>query len=130
MMETVFLFCTDAGTGPDGKLSIHGIFNELHAPDFPARQDKMILVGIVEWQRDLRGRIPFTVDLTDPEGLAIFSIEGHTDVESRPPSKAPAKTQLILPLKDVMFPAPGHYRVRININGSELTGPSMHLIRS
>jgi hypothetical protein len=130
MMETVFLFCTDAGTGPDGKLSIHGIFNELHAPDFPARQDKMVLVGIVEWQRDLRGRIPFTVDLTDPEGLAIFSIEGHTDVESRPPSKAPAKTQLILPLKDVMFPAPGHYRVRININGSELTGPSMHLIRS
>ncbi len=130
MMETVFLFCTDAGTGPDGKLSIHGIFNELHAPDFPARQDKMILVGIVEWQRDLQGRIPFTVDLTDPGGKAIFSIEGHTDVESRPPSKAPAKTHLILPLKDVMFPAPGHYRVRININGSELTGPSMHLIRS
>ena len=129
-METVFLFCTDAGTGPDGKLSIHGIFNELHAPDFPARQDKMVLVGIVEWQRDLQGRIPFTVDLTDPEGKAIFSIEGHTDVESRPPSKAPAKTHLILPLKDVMFPAPGNYRVRININGSELTGPSMHLIRS
>jgi hypothetical protein len=130
MMETVFLFCTDAGTGPDGKLSIHGIFNELHAPDFPARQDKMVLVGIVEWQRDLQGRIPFTVDLTDPDGKAIFSIEGHTDVESRPPSKAPAKTHLILPLTDVMFPAPGHYRVRININGSELTGPSMHLIRS
>ena len=75
MMETVFLFCTDAGTGPDGKLSIHGIFNELHAPDFPARQDKMILVGIVEWQRDLQGRIPFTVDLTDPGGMAIFSID-------------------------------------------------------
>ncbi len=130
MMESVFLFCTDAGTGPDGKLSIHGIFNELHAPDFPARQDKMVLVGIVEWQRDLQGRIPFTVDLTDPEGMAIFSIEGHTDVETRSPSKAPAKTHLILPLKDVMFPAPGHYRVRININGSELTGPSMHLIRS
>ncbi len=129
-MEAIFLFCTDAGAGPDGKLSIHGIFNELNAPDFPARQDRMVLVGIVEWQRDLQGRIPFTVDLTDPEGLAIFSIEGHTDVESRPPSKAPAKTHLILPLKDVMFPAPGHYRVRININGSELTGPSMHLIRS
>ncbi len=129
-MEAVFLFCTDAGAGPDGKLSIHGIFNELHAPDFPARQDRMVLVGIVEWQRDLQGRIPFTVDLTDSEGMAIFSIEGHTDVEARPPSKAPAKTQLILPLKNVLFPAPGHYRVRININGSELEGPSMHLIRS
>ncbi len=129
-MEAVFLFCTEAGTGPDGKLNIHGIFNELHAPDFPARQDRIVLVGIVEWQRDLEGRIPFAVDLTDPEGMSIFLVEGHTDVEARPLSNAPAKTQLILPLKNVMFPAPGHYRVRININGIELAGPSMHLLRS
>ena len=129
-MQAVFLFCTDAGAGPDGKLNIHGIYSELQAPGFPARQDRMVLVGILEWQRDLQGRIPFTVDLIDPEGKSIFSIEGHTDVEARPKSKAPAKTQLILPLKNVLFPAPGHYRVRININGSELEGPSMHLIRS
>ncbi len=129
-MEAVFLFCTDASVGPDGKLNIHGIFSELRAPDFPARQDKMVLVGIVEWQRELEGRIPFTVDLTDPDGMAIFTIEGHTDVEGRPPSKAPAKTQLILPLKNVMFPAPGHYRVQIKINETELMGPSMHLMRS
>ncbi len=129
-METVFLFCENAGVGPDGKLSIHGIFNELNAPDFPALQDRMVLVGIVEWQRDLEGRIPFAVDLNDPDGVSIFSVEGHTDVEARPESKAPAKTQLILPLKNVMFPVPGHYRVRININGTELSGPSMHLLRS
>ena len=129
-MEAVFLFCADASAGPDGKLSIHGIFNELNAPDFPALQDRMVLVGIVEWQRDVEGRIPFAVDLNDPDGVSIFSVEGHTDVEARPSSRAPAKTQLILPLKNVMFPVPGHYRVRININGTELPGPSMHLLRS
>ncbi len=128
-MEAVFLFCADAQAGSDGKLDIHGVFNELYAPDFPARQDQMILVGIVEWQRDLQGRIPFTVDLVDAEGLAIFSIEGHTDIDERPASRAPAKTHFILPLKKVMFPAPGHYRVRININGNEVAGPSMHLMR-
>ena len=128
-MEAVFLFCADAQAAPDGKLDIHGVFNELYAPDFPARQDQMILVGIVEWQRDLQGRIPFTVDLVDAEGLAIFSIEGHTDIDERPASRAPAKTHFILPLKKVMFPAPGHYRVRININGNEVAGPSMHLMR-
>ena len=128
-MEAVFLFCTDASKGPDGKLNIRGVFNELYAPDFPARQDRIVLVGIVEWQRDLQGRIPFTVDLNDPEGMAIFSVEGHSDVEARPLSKAPAKTEFILPLKNVMFPAPGHYRVRINIDGTELAGPSMHLMR-
>ena len=77
-MEGVFLFCADAKTRPDGKLDIHGVFNELYAADFPARQDEMVLVGIVEWQRDLQGRIPFTVDLIDSDGLAIFSIEGTT----------------------------------------------------
>ena len=71
-MDAVFLFCTDAGAGADGKLSIYGIFNELHAPDFPALQDRIVLVGIVEWPRDLQGRIPFAVDLTDPEGMSIY----------------------------------------------------------
>ena len=130
MMEAVFLFCTDAGAGPDGKLSIHGIFNELQAPEFPARQDRIVLAGIIEWQRDVEGRIPFAVDLNDPDDMAIFSVEGHTDVEARPASKAPAKTHLILPLENVMFPVPGQYRVHIEIDGIEVPGPSMHLMRS
>ena len=129
-MEAVFLFCTKAGNGLDGKLSIHGVFNELRAPDFPARQDRIVLVGIIEWQRDLDGRIPFAVDLNGPDGVAIFSIDGHTDVEARHPSRAPAKSHLILPLENVMFPVPGQYRAHIEINGIEVPGPSMHLMRS
>ncbi|MFQ5983198.1 MAG: hypothetical protein ACE5KS_07480 [Woeseiaceae bacterium] len=129
-MEAVFLFCADAGAGSDGRLNIHGIFNELYAPDFPAKQDRLVLAGIVEWQRQVQGRIPFKMDLTDPEGLSIFTIDGHTDVERRPLSKAPAKTQFVLPLTDVMFPAPGRYRMRIEFDGNEITGPSIHLMRS
>jgi len=129
-MEAVFLFCKDASTGPDGKLNIQGVFNELYAPDFPALQESMTLVGIVEWQRDLEGRIPFVVDLTDPDGVAVFSIEGHTEVDARPATQAPAKTHLILPLNNVTFPVAGRYRVRANIDGTEMSGPSMHLLRS
>ena len=130
MMETVFLFCTDASAGPDGKLNIHGVFNDLRASDFPARQDQMVLAGIVEWDRREQGRIPFTIDLTDPGGKSIFTIEGHTDVEQQPQSKAPARTQFVLPLKNVMFPAPGRYRIRMDFNGNKMTGPSMYLLRS
>lgn len=129
-MDAVFLFCADAKSGSDGKLNIYGVFNELHAPAFPARQDKMVLLGIIEWQRELAGRIPFSVDLVDPEGLAVFSIEGHTEVDARSPDRPPAKTHLILPMEKVMFPAPGDYRVRLNLNGTEIAGPCMHLIRS
>ena len=129
-MEAVFLFCRDAGTGPDGKMDIHGIYNELLAADFPAKQDRMVLAGIIEWNAEVSGKVPFKMDLMDPEGLSIFTIEGHTDIEPQPPSRAPAKTQFVLPMTNVMFAAPGRYQMRIDINGEELIGPSMHLIRS
>lgn len=128
-MEAVFLFCTDASTGPDGKLDVHGVFNELYAPEFPARQERLVLVGIVEWPRDLEGRIPFAADLVDAGGMAIFSIEGHTDVDARPPSRAPAKTHFILPMENVMFQSAGRYRARIDLNGTAIAGPSLHLMR-
>jgi hypothetical protein len=129
-MEPVFLFCTDAGTGPDGKLDIHGVFNELLAPDFPARQDRMVLVGVVEWQADTEGRVPFKMNLNDPQGISIFTIEGHTEVQSRAAGMAPAKTQFVLPMTNVMFPAPGRYHMKIDINGEDIPGPSMYLARS
>jgi hypothetical protein len=126
-MDAVFLFCTDAGAGPDGKMNINGIFNELLAPDFPARQDRMVLAGVIEWQDDVAGRIPFRMDFNDPQGMSVFTIEGHTDVETRPAGGAPARTQFILPMTNVMFPAAGRYRMQIEINGEELVGPSMYL---
>ena len=129
-METVFLFCTDASAGPDGKLNIHGVFNDLRAPDFPARQDQMVLAGIVEWDRHEQGRIPFRIDLIDPEGMSIFTIEGHTDVDPHPQSGAPARTQFVLPSKNVLFPVPGRYQIRMDFDGHKTTGPSMYLLRS
>ncbi len=111
-------------------MDILGVFNELLAPDFPARQDRMVLAGIVEWQREVQGRVPFKMDLTDAGGMSIFTIEGHTDVKPQPPSRAPAKTQFVLPMTNVMFPAPGRYQMRIDIDGEEVTGPSMHLVYS
>jgi hypothetical protein len=129
LIDAVFLFCSEAGAGPDGKMNIHGIFNELFAPEFPARQDRMVLAGVVEWENDVQGRVPFRMDFNDPQGISIFTIEGHTDVQARPAGKAPARTQFVLPMTNVMFPAPGRYQMRIDIDGEELTGPSMYLLR-
>ncbi|MDX1403196.1 MAG: hypothetical protein R3192_01600 [Woeseiaceae bacterium] len=128
-MQAAFLFCSDANARPDGKLDIQGVFNELYANDFPARQQRLVLVGVVEWPRELDGRIPFAVDLVDAAGLAIFSIEGHTEVDARPKSRAPAKTHFVLPMDNVMFPSPGCYRARINLHGKDVPGPTMHLLR-
>jgi hypothetical protein len=110
-MELILaLACDDARERPDGKLDIQGVFNELYAPGFPAMQDRMTVVFVVEWDRSEAGRIPLRADLVDEEDRKVLTIQGHTDVERRSADRAPAQTRLILPLQDVVFPRAGRYR--------------------
>lgn len=129
-MEISALFCDRATARENGKLDIEGVFNELYAPGFPAKQDTMTFVGVVQWEHEDGGRHPFRVDLDHPDGHPIFTVDGHTDVESRPGSRAPAKTYLILPFEKVVFTSPGRYRVRAEIDGSTFDGPSLYLVES
>lgn len=101
--------CDEASERPDGKLDLIGIFNELNAAGFPAMQDRMTVVFVVEWPRDVSGRIPLRADLVDASGRKLLTIQGHTDVEPRGPERAPAQTRLVMPLREVIFPAPGPY---------------------
>ncbi|HLU25174.1 MAG TPA: hypothetical protein VKZ58_05665 [Longimicrobiales bacterium] len=101
--------CDEASVRPDGKLDLIGIFNELNAPGFPAMQEEMTVVFVIEWPRHLSGRIPLRADLVDASGRKLLTIQGHTDVEPRGPDRAPAQTRLVMPLREVIFPAPGPY---------------------
>lgn len=129
-MEFTALFCNEANTGGDGTLDILGVFNELYAPDFPARQERMVLAGIVQWERGDTGQQTFRIDLTHPDGHSIYTIDGHTEVESRPEPRPPAKSYLVLELENVVFTTPGRYRVRTSIKDRNYTGPSLFLMKS
>lgn len=124
------LICDDASQSDDGKLDVHGIFHDLFAPGFPARQERMVLVIEIEWDRADEGRHQFRVDLMDPVGKPSLRVEGHTDVDRRAPNRPPARTQLVLPLEDVVFPIPGRYSFDMRIKGKRLRGPSLHLFES
>ncbi len=130
IVEVTLLFCNQASVEPDGKLSLRGVMNELYAPAFPARQERLFLAGIIEWQRDDEGKKEFLIHLKDPDGLAIFTIEGHTDVDSRPETRAPAMTQLVLPMEELVFEAAGEYLVEITIAGRQFNGPKLYLMKS
>ena len=67
--------------------------------------------------------------MLDPDGGTVLSVEGHTDVDARSDDRAPARTHLVLPLENVVFPVPGRYRVRMRIRGRELDGPSLYVLR-
>ncbi|MBT8131255.1 MAG: hypothetical protein KJO35_03225 [Gammaproteobacteria bacterium] len=119
-------FCDDAAA-PEGKLHIHGIYNELMAEGFPARQERLVLCGIIEWQPGDAGKQPFAVDLLDPNDQSIFTVEGHTDVTDASAGRAPARTNLVLPLENVVFPVAGRYRSRFRVRDKKIFGPDLFL---
>ena len=127
-MELILaLLCDSARTTADGKLDMHGVFNDLFAPGFPARQEKMVLAAGIEWDRKDSGRFQFKIDLVDPSGRPALTLEGHTDVDERSEDRPPARTWLIMPLENVVFTGPGRYRFTIRVKGEELAGPALHV---
>ncbi|MBT8137128.1 MAG: hypothetical protein KJO54_08970 [Gammaproteobacteria bacterium] len=119
-------FCDDAAD-QDGKLHILGVYNELLAEGFPARQERLLLCGVIEWRETDSGRQDFTVDLLDPDGHSVYTVEGHTEVNAVSRGRPPARSHLLLPLKNVVFPSAGRYRTRFCIGGSDCFGPDIYL---
>jgi hypothetical protein len=102
---------------PDGRLDLVGVFNELSAPGFPAMQDRMSVVFLMEWSAEEAGRQPLRADMLDEADRKVITIQGHTDVEPRGSDRAPARTRLVMPLEKVIFPAPGRYRFELLAGG-------------
>ena len=120
-------FCEHAHLRPDGKLDVHGAFHDLAAPGFPAQQDEMVLVVAVEWAPEDAGRYLFKVELVGDAPRPCFTINGETEVTSPGPDGRPARSYLIMPLEDIVFPVPGTYRLELAIKGQILRGPPLHM---
>jgi hypothetical protein len=105
--------CDAASVSPQGKLDVQGIYNELSAPDFPAAQEKLTVVLVLEWGAREAGEQPIRADLISPEGEMVVTIQGHTDVEFGPDNEVPPQTRIILPLENVVFQNPGRYFLRV-----------------
>jgi len=127
-MHTLMMaFCEHAHLRADGKLDVHGAFHDLAAPGFPAQQDEMVLVVALEWAAEDAGRYVFKVELTGDGVQPCFTINGETEVTARGPDGRPARSYLIMPLEEIVFPAPGAYRLEVKIKGQTLSGPPLHL---
>ena len=119
--------CDHAEQTADGKLDIRGIFTDLAAPGFPAKHD-MVLVMALEWNRDDVGHYDFEVNMTGPSGQTAMTIQGHSEVDRREAHRPPARTQIIMPLREIIFTEPGAYRFRMRIKGRDYEGPSLFLM--
>ncbi|MGW8268497.1 MAG: DUF6941 family protein [Longimicrobiales bacterium] len=126
-LQYVFL-CDDAEEDPTGKLDVRGIFHDLLAPGFPAVQERMVLVLVIEWGRKDQGRYALKAELVAPGGTVVLTVDGHSEVEARPAVRPPARTRLLMPIERVVFPKPGKYHLRVIVKGERFRGPSLHLM--
>ena len=122
------LVCDDARMRPDGKMDVEGVFNDLAAPGFPAKQERMVLVTTIEWDRGEEGRNKFKVDLMGPDGRPSLTVDGETEVDRRPADRPPPRTRLIMPLENVVFPRAGKYTFEVRVKGKKLRGPSIFVM--
>ena len=120
--------CEDARPTSDGKVDVHGVYHDLSAPGFPAKQDRLVLVLVIEWERADHGRYLFKADLEDDDAKISLTVEGETEVHRPQPDQPPARSQLIMPMEGVVFPHAGQYTFRVKVKGHTLEGPGIYLM--
>ncbi len=109
-------------------MDVHGIFHQLYAPGFPAQQDRLVLVLVLEWESSDVGRKDFRIDLLDPSGSPVLTINGHTEVSTRREGEPPQQTRLIMPLEEVIFPTAGTYEFELHLGEVRRRLIPLHLI--
>ncbi|HEX2095618.1 MAG TPA: hypothetical protein VHG28_24690 [Longimicrobiaceae bacterium] len=124
------LLCEDAHMRPDGRADLLGVFHHLFAPGFPARQDRMTLVLVLEWTAEEVGRVNFKIDLLDPSSTPVGTISGHTEVGTPGSLQPPQQTRLVMSLDNVVFPAAGAYEFELDAGGRKERIAVLHLIEN
>jgi hypothetical protein len=127
MELTLAVACDEARERADGKLDLVGIFNELAAPGFPAVQERMTVVFVMEWSAEEAGRQPLRADLVDAQDRRVLTIQGHTDVTASQSGMVTPRTRLILPLERVVFPQAGRYHFDLIAAGDVRRACSLHV---
>jgi hypothetical protein len=122
--------CEDATMRGDGRMDLHGIFHQLYAPGFPAKQERVTLVVVIEWESEERGRIAFGIDLLDPSGAPALSVSGHSDVDDAAGGEGPPQTRLVLPMEGVVFPMAGSYEFELRVGELRSALTPLHLIHN
>lgn len=110
MKLNLFLAADYANITREGKLNVMGIFNDIYAQSFPARHSSMHLVAKLGAELGEYGQTrDFTVKLLDEDANQIFDLSGQFQVPTGKQGRKP-EVNLILELKDLVFPKEGIYQ--------------------
>ena len=116
-MRALFAVLADyANISRDGKLNVMGIFDRVFARKLPSRLPPMQLVIRLEAQpEELDREHGIGIQLADPEGRAVFDINGNFTPRGAMPGEAVTINHVVR-LADVPLERTGLHRIRIRVD--------------
>lgn len=105
----LFLAADYANISREGKINVMGIFNDINAPGFPTRISSMNLIAKLRADLGEYGQNRnFTTRLMDEDGNTLVEVSGEFRTPQGGRGRKP-EVNIILNLKDIVFPKPGTY---------------------
>jgi hypothetical protein len=129
-MEVTLAVCCDAANvSREGKLNLLGIFNSIHAAEFPCTHPHLALVLRVEARIGEEGVYPLEIQLVDEDGQQLFHINGQLSLQGAEPGR-PMTAQTIMDINNLQLPRPSTYAFEIFVDGRHTRSIAIHAFES
>lgn len=129
MDVTLAVCCDAANVSREGKLNLLGIFNSIHAAEFPCTHPHLALVLRVEARIGEEGVHPLEIQLVDEDGQQLFDINGQLSLQGAAPGR-PMTAQTIMDINNLQLPRPGTYAFEIFLAGHHARSVAIHAFQS
>ena len=129
MDVTLAVSCDAANVSREGKLNLLGIFNSIHAAEFPCTHPHLALVLRVEARIGEEGVYALEIQLVDEDGQQMFDINGQLSLQGAEPGR-PMTAQTIMDINSLQLPRPGTYAFEVFLDGHHTRSVAIHAFKS
>lgn len=127
MDVTLAVCCDAANVSREGKLNLLGIFNSIHAAQYPCTHPHLAFVLRVEARLGEEGVYPLEIKLADEDGQEVFKINGQLSLRGAQPGR-PMTAQTIMDINNLQVPKPGTYSFEIFVDDRHLRSVPVHAL--
>jgi hypothetical protein len=111
--------CDYAFAAEGGKPCIIGIFDVIHAANFPATHP--IMAVAIRLRGQAHEIVPIKIELGRPNGDVLATVQGDITIG------ADGSAFMQMNMANTQFPEPGRYMIKISSGGRTLASHSLHL---
>lgn len=126
---TLAVCCDAANISREGKLNLMGIFNSIHAQQFPATHPHLSLVLRVEARIGDEGTYAIEIPFVDEDGGELFKIDGQLQLQGAAPGR-PMTAQTIMDINNFQIPRPGTFTFEIFVDEHHMRSVAIHAFES